>query len=76
VGFRYSAKREAQALGLTGWVRNADDGDVETWAEGPSDALADYREWLEEGPPGAFVRAVEAEAVTPTGRYATFTIEF
>jgi acylphosphatase len=75
VGFRYSASREALRLGIVGWVRNLSDGDVEVWAEGSSAALADFREWLEEGPPGAWIRSVNAEKVEPTGRYAIFSIE-
>ena len=34
VGFRYSAKRIAQKLALTGTVRNASDGTVEIIAQG------------------------------------------
>jgi acylphosphatase len=75
VGFRYSACREARSLGVVGWVRNLEDGDVEVWAEGDATALADFRAWLEEGPPGAWIRSVSAERRDPTGRYATFTIE-
>jgi acylphosphatase len=76
VGFRYCARREAQSLGLTGWVRNKDDGEVELWAEGDSASLADFREWLEEGPSGAIVDSVRVERREMTGRYATFAIEF
>ncbi len=75
VGFRYSACDRARRLGLVGWVRNLDSGDVEVWAEGPGDSLAAFREWLEEGPPGAWISAVDAERREPTGRYASFTIE-
>jgi acylphosphatase len=75
VGFRYSAYREAAGLGLVGWVRNLDDGDVEVLAEGESGALAAFREWLEEGPPGAWVRAVDIEKRSPTGGFAVFSIE-
>jgi acylphosphatase len=75
VGFRYSACREALRLGLVGWVRNLSDGDVEVWAEGGGAALADFREWLEEGPPGAWIRSVDTKKVEPTGRYAAFSIE-
>jgi acylphosphatase len=75
VGFRYSACREALSLGIVGWVRNLESGDVEVWAEGEGPALADFREWLEEGPPGAWIGSVGVEAVEPTGRYATFSIE-
>lgn len=75
MGFRYSACREARGLGLVGWVRNLDSGDVELWAEGGSDALIAFREWLQEGPPGAWIDSVDAEKREPTGRYATFSIE-
>ena len=34
VGFRYFVVREAEALGLAGWVRNLPDGRVELIAEG------------------------------------------
>ena len=33
VGFRYFTYRSAQRLGVTGWVRNREDGDVEVHAE-------------------------------------------
>jgi acylphosphatase len=76
VGFRYSARREALRLGLVGWVRNLGDGEVEVLAEGLGSALVDFREWLEEGPPGAFIASVNVEKREPTGRYADFTIEY
>lgn len=34
VGFRYQATRLARCLGLTGWVRNLDDGRVEMEVQG------------------------------------------
>ena len=39
VGFRYYARDEAKKLGLTGWVRNREDGKVEIAAEGEHNAL-------------------------------------
>lgn len=76
VGFRYSARREAAKLGLVGWVRNLPDGDVEVLAEGPRSAIAAFRDWLEEGPPGARVDSVEARTLVPRGGYSEFTVEF
>lgn len=76
MGFRYSARREAQRLGIGGWVRNLEDGDVEVLAEGPADALADFRSWLDEGPPGAVIRSVTARKLEPSGHFSEFTIEF
>ena len=59
VGFRYFVVEEARALGLTGWVRNGDDGEsVEVVAEGPEDALRRLEEALRSGPRGARVEGV------------------
>jgi acylphosphatase len=75
VGFRYTAMREAQSLGLAGWVRNLPGGEVEVWAEGGRAALAEFRAWLEEGPPGAYIDSVSANPREPSG-YVSFTVEF
>jgi acylphosphatase len=45
-------------------------------AEGENAALADFREWLGEGPPGAWIRSVTAEKREPNGRFSDFSIEF
>lgn len=60
VGFRMATQREAAALGLAGWVRNEPEGSVEgeVWGADPA-ALARFRDWLREGPPGARVDALE-----------------
>lgn len=39
VGFRYHARMLADALGLTGWVRNLYSGDVEMEIQGPQEAI-------------------------------------
>ena len=63
VGFRYFVEHAANALGLTGWVRNRDDGDVEVYAAGNSAQLAELAGMLWKGPRWAEVRAVdESEA--------------
>jgi acylphosphatase len=74
VGFRYSAIHEAQRLGIKGWVRNVDDGNVEVWAEGPPEKLDRYGEWLYKGPPLSRVDAVKIETTEPQG-YINFRIE-
>jgi len=75
VGFRWSAREEAKRLGLTGWVRNADDGSVEVLAEGRADRLTAFASWLRKGPPGAGVETVESHQRVPTGVFRTFSIE-
>jgi len=74
VGFRYQAAREASRLGLSGWVRNAANGDVEVWAEGPHETLEQYLAWLRRGPQFSRVDFVNAEEKIPKG-YKDFNIE-
>lgn len=61
VYYRASARREAEALGLTGWVCNLADGRVELVAMGPEHALQRLRDWLWRGPPSARVTGVICE---------------
>ncbi|MEI6876371.1 MAG: acylphosphatase [Spirochaetota bacterium] len=75
VGFRYSACHKARSLGLSGWVRNLENGDVETLAEGDPRALAAYEAWLTEGPPGSRVDRLLSTPRPPTGAFTDFQIE-
>ncbi len=58
VGFRWFVHREASELGLRGWVRNTEDGDVEVVASGEPDDLAELRASLKRGPRGSRVDRV------------------
>ena len=60
VGFRYAACAEAQRLGVTGWVRNLPNGDVEALACGAADRVQAFEEWLWRGPRAAQVTEVVA----------------
>lgn len=59
VGFRWFVHREAGALGLKGWVRNTDVGEVEVLASGADDKLAELRSALERGSRGSRVDAIQ-----------------
>ena len=74
VGFRYAAIGEARRLGVTGWVRNTDDGDVELAAEGDADRLRRLLTWCEAGPPGARVTHVEHQWQPFAGEFDGFRI--
>jgi acylphosphatase len=63
VGFRFFALTCAEALQLTGWVRNAVEGQVEVHAEGPDEKLAEFEFDLSRGPRFARVDRVEQEEV-------------
>lgn len=63
VFFRQSTKQRADALGLSGWVRNRDDGAVEGTVHGADAAALDaFRDWLNRGPVRAQVQEVRWEA--------------
>lgn len=76
VGFRYAALRQARLLELCGWVRNTQDGEVEVWAQGEEEKLADFLEWLHRGPVYAEVVNVRCIWQQPDGRYSSFEIAF
>ena len=61
VFFRDSTRQKAEELGLSGWVKNAPDGNVEAVFEGPSDGVREIVAWCEQGPPNASVANVEAD---------------
>ncbi len=59
VYFRDAMRREAQRLGVAGWVRNRSDGTVEAAVQGePADVDAVVR-WARRGPERAQVERVE-----------------
>ena len=65
VGFRWFVRERARALGLTGWVRNRDDGSVEVLAMGDEGSLRQLRSLLGTGPSGASVSAVQDQLGEP-----------
>jgi acylphosphatase len=59
VGFRAWTERQANALGVSGWVRNTADGNVEAVFSGPANAVDTMLAVCKEGPRGARVERVE-----------------
>ena len=73
VYFRVSTQEKAQQLGVTGWVKNNDDGRVEAVFEGEREAVDALLDWCAEGPANAVVASVEVTFVDPEG-YTEFRI--
>lgn len=67
VGFRYYAQKQAQELGIAGYVRNLRDGSVYIEAEGQESALEQFILWCEEGPAWARVTKVEKQWIPLQG---------
>ena len=74
VFFHYSAKEQAENLGLVGWIRNNLDGSVEALAEGERDKLEQFIIWCRKGPPGAEVQKLKVEWSKEEEQFSTFDI--
>jgi acylphosphatase len=75
VFFRQSTADEARRLGgLTGWVRNLPDGDVEAVVEGPKEKVEALVAWCHRGPPAARVDELHREDGTPIGEFSVFEV--
>lgn len=60
VFFRQSTQQKALELGISGWVRNCNDGSVEVEAEGEEIPLNNFVSWCHSGPREASVTNVES----------------
>ncbi|MCL4871606.1 MAG: acylphosphatase [Anaerolineae bacterium] len=76
VSFRYYTQREAQRLGLTGWVCNQPDGTVLTVAEGDEPALLAFVRFLHQGPSAARVTDVTLAWQEAVGEFTDFTVRY
>ncbi|MHB8333175.1 MAG: acylphosphatase [Candidatus Dormibacteria bacterium] len=66
VGFRAFAVAEGRQRGLSGWVRNCQDGTVELLVQGPATAVGDFLDTLRHGPEAARVDTLQvADAAMP-----------
>jgi len=63
VFFRKSTKEKAQALGLTGFVKNLPDGSVLIEAQGEAAAIKSLQDWAKLGPERAQVTDVQSQEI-------------
>jgi acylphosphatase len=74
VWFRMATQKQAQQLGVTGWVKNLADGRVEVLASGDAVSLNTLTQWLHEGPELAQVTEVLMED-TPLQLFDRFAVK-
>ncbi|MFI4956316.1 MAG: acylphosphatase [Gammaproteobacteria bacterium] len=73
VFYRAEAQKEAQRLGLTGFVRNEPEGTVLAVACGEPEALAAFELWLWKGPAHANVSNVR-KSTSKLGPFSRFDV--
>jgi acylphosphatase len=76
VNYRYFVQRNAEAIGIDGYVRNLDDGSVEVVAEGDREKLKQLLSKLREGPRAARVAGVDVEWGEYSGKYRGFDVAY
>jgi acylphosphatase len=76
VWFRQSTKDEAMRLGVSGWVRNLPNGDVEAVFEGEKKKVEEIVAWCHRGPAGAQVTSVNVTWERYRGDFARFDIRY
>ena len=74
VGFRFHVERRAKELGVTGYVRNLENGDVEVVVVGSMAQHSELAGSVRKGPRLADVRSVE-EQEAPMQQYGSFEIK-
>lgn len=65
VGYREWMVRQANRLGVTGWVRNRSDGTVEALVDGDTAAVEELLRACRLGPPGASVSLIREDLADP-----------
>jgi ADP-ribose diphosphatase len=73
VGYRDFACREAEALGVTGFVRNRGDGSVEAHVQGPRERCDAFIERCRRGPPASSVERIEMTRTPEDAALTEFT---
>lgn len=76
VGYRASARDEARRLGLAGWVRNLDSGEVEAEVEGPDELVDRFIQWCWKGPPASLVSDIQVTRSEHRGELRAFAVVF
>lgn len=75
VFYRKFTKQKAIELGVKGWVKNSNNGDVEIFAQGDEDTVEQLIAWCWQGSPKANVENVILKDARPVAGTREFSIE-
>ncbi|RKY42654.1 MAG: acylphosphatase [Candidatus Makaraimicrobium thalassicum] len=75
VGFRFTAERIALRLGITGFVKNRSDGNVEAVCEGDRQQLEAFLKGMSENMYG-YIGDSRVDWEPPRGEFSSFEIRF
>ncbi|MDZ7672368.1 MAG: acylphosphatase [Halanaerobiales bacterium] len=76
VGFRAFTRKNAQQLGVNGWVKNIYDGRVEAVLEGDNSTVKQLESKLKKGPRFANIDNIEVQNETYEGDFSSFSIKY
>lgn len=75
VGFRFFTLQEAKQIGVTGYVKNREDGSVAVVAQGSEAQIQQLRLWLSKGPRTSQVERVIEQNYQANERFEQFIIK-
>ncbi|PIR70606.1 MAG: acylphosphatase [Candidatus Niyogibacteria bacterium CG10_big_fil_rev_8_21_14_0_10_42_19] len=76
VNFRHEVKNHANRLGITGWIKNENNGSLSMVVEGEEEKLEHLIDWCKSGPSFARVKDVEVKFDEATGEFKNFEIRY
>lgn len=76
VSFRKQTLKRALELNVSGWVKNLDDGSVQSCLEGAAQDVEALIQWCSLGPERARVQSIESEFHDYAGEFDGFCIIF
>lgn len=74
VAFRYYARNIANSIGVKGWIKNLDNGDVEIMLEGKREAVNQMINWCKKGPGLAIVEDIKISLLPYVAEFNEFNI--
>ena len=76
VNFRYTSSTQATKLGLTGWVRNDDDGSVEMEVQGTAELIDQLFETMKTISPYIVIDTIEETTISVEPNESEFVIKY